>query len=59
MVTKTMPKGKKKMQQAELLSEEALQITEKREMRDFPGGPVSKTLNSQCRGPGFDSWLGN
>jgi len=54
-----MPKGKKKMQQAELLSEEALQITEKREMRDFPGGPVSKTLNSQCRGPGFDSWLGN
>ena len=22
--------------------------------RDFPGGPVAKTLLSQCRGPGFD-----
>ena len=22
--------------------------------RDFPGGPVAKTLRSQCRGPGFD-----
>ena len=21
---------------------------------DFPGGPVSKTLSSQCRGPRFD-----
>ena len=21
---------------------------------DFPGGPVVKTLRSQCRGPGFD-----
>ena len=20
--------------------------------KDFPGGPVAKTLNSQCRGPG-------
>ena len=26
---------------------------------DFPGGPVAKTLNSQCRGPGFDPWSGN
>ena len=26
--------------------------------RDFPGGPVAKTLCSQCRGPRFDSWLG-
>ena len=25
----------------------------------FPGGPVSKTLHSQCRGPGFDPWSGN
>ena len=23
-------------------------------VRDFPGGPVAKTLSSQCRGPGFD-----
>ena len=24
------------------------------EIRDFPIGPVVKTLYSQCRGPGFD-----
>ena len=29
------------------------------QMEDFPGGPVAKTACSQCRGPGFDSWLGN
>ena len=27
--------------------------------RDFPGNPVVRTLFSQCRGHGFDSWLGN
>ena len=26
---------------------------------DFPGGLVAKTLCSQCRGPGFDPWLGS
>ena len=26
---------------------------------DVPGGPVVKTLGSQHRGPGFDSWSGN
>ena len=26
---------------------------------DFPGGPVVKTLCSQCMGPGFDPWSGN
>ena len=26
---------------------------------DFPGGPAAKTLCSQCRGPGFNPWLGN
>ena len=26
---------------------------------DFPGGPVAKTLCSQCSGPGFNLWLGN
>ena len=31
----------------------------KRTNRDFPGGPVGKTLHSQCRGPGFDPWSGN
>ena len=24
----------------------------------FPGGPVAKTLHSQCKGPGFDSGWG-
>ena len=27
-------------------------------LQDFPGGPVVKTLCSQCRGPWFDSWSG-
>ena len=27
--------------------------------RDFPDGPVAKTLCSQCRGPGFNPWSGN
>ena len=27
--------------------------------RDFPRGPVAKTVHSQCRGPGFDPWSGN
>ena len=27
--------------------------------RDFPGGSVVKTLNSQCRGLKFDPWSGN
>ena len=27
--------------------------------RDFPGGPVAKTLSSQCRGPGFNPWSVN
>ena len=26
--------------------------------RDFPGGPVVRTLPFQCRGHRFDSWLG-
>ena len=26
---------------------------------DFPHGPVAKTLCSQCRGTGFNPWLGN
>ena len=27
--------------------------------RNFPHGPVAKTLRSQCRLPGFDPWSGN
>ena len=26
---------------------------------DFPSGPGTKTLHSQCRGTGFDPWSGN
>ena len=26
---------------------------------DFSGGPVAKTLHSQCQGPVFDPWSGN
>ena len=26
---------------------------------NFSDGPVAKTLCSQCRGPGFNPWLGN
>ena len=25
----------------------------------FPGDPGAETPSSQCRGPGFDPWLGN
>ena len=32
---------------------------EEEAIRDFPGGPVAKTLSFQCRGPRFDPWLDN
>ena len=38
---------------------EELDIFPKKTHRDFPGGPVVKTLCFQCRGPGFDPWSGN
>ena len=31
-------------------------IDTKKQKRDFLGGPVVKTLSSQCRGLGFDPW---
>ena len=31
----------------------------KKSIKDFPGGPMTKTPRSQCRGPGFDPWLEN
>ena len=34
-------------------------INSKKRKRDFPGGPKTKTLHSQCRGPGFNPWSGN
>ena len=34
------------------LAENAVQL--KKNLWDFPGGPVVNTPRSQCRGPGFD-----
>ena len=31
-----------------------VQLKKNNKMWDFPGGPVAKTLWSQCRGSGFD-----
>ena len=31
--------------------------TQSRKNRDFSGGPVAKTLRSQCRRPGFHPWF--
>ena len=31
----------------------------KKKNRNFPGGPVVKSLCSPCRGPEFNPWLGN
>ena len=28
-------------------------------LREFPGGPVVRTLHFHCWGPGFDHWSGN
>ena len=33
--------------------------TQKKQLLDFPGSPVAKALQSQCRGPRFDRWSGN
>ena len=30
-----------------------------RKKGDFSGGPMAKIPCSQCKGPGFDPWLGN
>ena len=36
-----------------------MDAAQEKEPRDFPGGPVAKTLSSQCRWLGFDPWSGN
>ena len=35
------------------------EISQREKDRDFPGGPVAKTVCSPWRGPGFDPWSGN
>ena len=47
-------KEMKKMMKKELGKKEEREKKEK--MRYFPGGPVAKTLCSQCRGPWFYPW---
>ena len=48
----TWPKKKKKEREREIEKQKKVRLY-------FPGGPVAKILCSQCRGPGFDPWLGN
>ena len=38
---------------------DALELGFEEEPRDFPAGPVAKTLRSQHRGPQFNPWSGN
>ena len=37
----------------------SLKVESTETSRDFPGGPVVKTLNFQCRQCGFSTWSGN
>lgn len=34
-------------------------VISKSKPRDVPGGPVAKSLHSQCKGPGLEPWSGN
>ena len=36
-----------------------ISLTGNADLKDFPGGPVAKTLHSQCRGTGLDPWSRN
>ena len=35
-----------------------MEVIKHSQHRDCPGGPVTETPHSQCRGPRFDPWLG-
>ena len=37
----------------------SIRLQQESTFRDFPGGPVAKTLCSRGRGPGFNPWSGN
>ena len=41
-----------------LLSSNQIKKKKKVLLVDFPGGPVAKTLYSQCKRSGFDPWSG-
>ena len=51
-------KSKKTLKSSAVLNASDLLMHSSRKTNegDFHGGPVAKTLHSQCRGPGFDSW---
>ena len=36
-----------------------IQLIKILESKDFPAGPMTKTLQSQCRGSRFNPWSGN
>ena len=37
--------------------ENNMEVPQKTQTRDFPGGPVVKNLPCKSKGPGFDPWL--
>ena len=39
--------------------ENSMAVLQKMKNKDFSGGPVVKTPCFQCRGHGFNPWLGN
>ena len=41
------------------ISEETRKASKRKFGRDFLGGPVAKTLCSQCKGLGSNLWSGN
>ena len=47
-------KKKKKELRLEHLAMSKKRCTQKKDDRDFPGGPLAKTWCSQCRAPSFD-----
>ena len=58
--TTLMAKSKEELKSLLIkVKEESEKVGLKLNIQDSLGGPVAKTLSSQCWGPGFDPWLGN
>ena len=43
--------GDMELEEYPIRSQEKREMSQKKCCREFPGGPVAKTLHSQCRGP--------